>query len=36
MSLAGLIVLRLDVARLTDFERVFPGTEVDFFVGYNY
>jgi hypothetical protein len=36
MSLAGLIVLRLDVCRRTDFERVFPGTEVDFFVGYNY
>jgi WD40-like Beta Propeller Repeat len=36
MSLGGLIVLRLDVAKLTDFHRVRPGTEVDFFVGYNY
>ncbi|HYV50598.1 MAG TPA: ShlB/FhaC/HecB family hemolysin secretion/activation protein, partial [Dongiaceae bacterium] len=36
MSLGGLIVLRLDVAKLTDFRRVRPGTEVDFFVGYNY
>jgi len=29
-------VLRLDVAKLTDFRRVRPGTEVDFFIGYNY
>ena len=36
MSLGGLVVLRLDVSKLTDFRRVFPGTEVDFFVGYNY
>ncbi len=35
-NLFGIIVLRLDVSRLTDFKRVDPGTEVDFFVGYNY
>ncbi len=35
-NLAGFIVLRLDVSKLTDFSRVDPGTKVDFFVGYNY
>jgi hypothetical protein len=35
-SLGGFLVLRLDVARLTDFNRVEPRTEVDFFVGFNY
>jgi WD40 repeat protein/hemolysin secretion/activation protein ShlB/FhaC/HecB len=35
-NLGGLVVLRLDVSRLTNFHRVFPGTQVDFFVGYNY
>jgi outer membrane protein assembly factor BamA len=35
-SLGGFLVLRLDVARLTDFYRVWPDTEVDFFVGFNY
>jgi outer membrane protein assembly factor BamA len=35
-SLGGFLVLRLDVARLTDFYRVYQGTEVDFFVGFNY
>ncbi len=35
-NLAGIIVLRLDVARLTDFKRVDPGTHWDFFIGYDY
>jgi hypothetical protein len=35
-NLAGFLVLRLDLAKRTDFTRVWPRTEVDFFVGYNY
>jgi hypothetical protein len=36
MSLGGFLVLRLDMAKRTDFETIDPETEVDFFVGYNY
>jgi hypothetical protein len=36
MSLGGFLVLRLDLAKRTDFRSVDPTTEVDFFVGYNY
>ncbi len=32
----GFLVLRLDVSKLTDFHRTLPGTDVDFFVGFNY
>jgi hemolysin activation/secretion protein len=35
-SLGGLLVLRLDVARLTDMRKIYDRTEVDFFVGFNY
>ena len=35
-NIAGFLVLRLDLAKRTDFQRVRPRTEVDFFVGYNY
>jgi len=35
-SLGGFLVLRLDVSKLTDFNRLEPGTKVDFLVGYNY
>ena len=29
-------VLRLDFAKLTDFDRIFPETKVQFFFGWNY
>jgi hemolysin activation/secretion protein len=35
-SLGGFLVLRLDVAKRTDFEKIWPRTEVDFHVGFNY
>jgi len=35
-NFGGLMVLRLDICRRTDFRRVFPDTEVDFFVGFDY
>jgi hypothetical protein len=36
MSLGGFLVLRLDLARQTDFRSIDRDTKVDFFVGYNY
>ena len=36
MRVAGLLVLRLDVAKTTDFETIFPHTSVQFFFGWNY
>ncbi|NNF06468.1 MAG: hypothetical protein HKN21_06885, partial [Candidatus Eisenbacteria bacterium] len=35
-NLGGFLVLRLDLSRRTDFERIQKNTEVDFFVGFNY
>jgi hypothetical protein len=36
MSLGGYFVLRYDLARQTDFQRVKPGWEREFYVGFNY
>jgi hypothetical protein len=35
-SLGGFLVMRLDLAKRTNFKKVFPRTEVDFSVGFNY
>jgi outer membrane protein assembly factor BamA len=36
MGLGGLLVLRLDFARRTDFHTIDPTTQTDFFIGWNY
>jgi len=36
MSLGGYFVLRYDLARRTDFQRVLPGWEREFYVGFDY
>jgi hypothetical protein len=36
MNLAGYMVLRYDFAKLTDFERVRPGWEHEFYLGFDY
>jgi outer membrane protein assembly factor BamA len=36
MSLGGYFVLRYDLARRTDFQRVKPGWEREFYVGFDY
>jgi len=36
LGLGGLLVMRLDVGRRTDWKRFSPSTHIDFFIGWNY